>query len=219
MADRTSALYCSPLLAHLHCKVAMIMDVHSLACLFNSHCVLTFRLSARPTAAFGMALMMRVHTQDSSQYQLIPKFVTSSHPCIVSQDVIENQIYPPLSNGFSDENAYIRELTLKSILTLAPKMKQATLTSNLLKHLSRLQVCISVKVLGQKALFISLRCLNRALAASTCSAYSPVYLAVCCCTCRIRIPPAGMSASHDPCLTACTSRAQSTCALVCVFPC
>lgn len=56
------------------------------------------------------------------------------------QDVIENQIYPPLSNGFSDENAYIRELTLKALLTLAPKMKQGTLTSNLLKHLSRLQV-------------------------------------------------------------------------------
>lgn len=54
--------------------------------------------------------------------------------------MIEAQIYPPLSAGFSDENAYIRELTLKSLLTLAPKMKQATLTSNLLKHLSRLQV-------------------------------------------------------------------------------
>lgn len=60
--------------------------------------------------------------------------------CCFAQDVIESQIYPPLSAGFSDENAYIRELTLKSILTLAPKMKQATLTSNLLKHLSRLQV-------------------------------------------------------------------------------
>jgi len=66
------------------------------------------------------------------------------------QDVIENQIYPPLSSGFSDENAYIRELTLKSILTLAPKMKQSTLTSNLLKHLSRLQVDIKALVgIGQ----------------------------------------------------------------------
>jgi hypothetical protein len=58
----------------------------------------------------------------------------------VLQDVVEAQIYPPLSSGFTDENAYIRELTLKSILTLAPKMKQSTLTQNLLKHLSRLQV-------------------------------------------------------------------------------
>lgn len=63
-----------------------------------------------------------------------------SHIHTHKQDVIENQIYPPLSNGFSDEIPYIRELTLKSILTLAPKMKQGTLTSNLLKHLSRLQV-------------------------------------------------------------------------------
>lgn len=62
------------------------------------------------------------------------------HPHTHQQEVIENQIYPPLSNGFSDEIPYIRELTLKSILTLAPKMKQGTLTSNLLKHLSRLQV-------------------------------------------------------------------------------
>lgn len=60
--------------------------------------------------------------------------------CICVQDVIEQQIYPPLSTGFSDENAYIRELTLKAILTLAPKMKQNTLNQNLLKHLSRLQV-------------------------------------------------------------------------------
>lgn len=59
---------------------------------------------------------------------------------LLLQDVVENQIYPPLSSGFTDENAYIRELTLKSILTLAPKMKQSTLTQNLLKHLSRLQV-------------------------------------------------------------------------------
>lgn len=59
---------------------------------------------------------------------------------ILLQDVIESQIYPPVSNGFTDENAYIRELTVKAVLTLAPKMKQATLNQNLLKHLSRLQV-------------------------------------------------------------------------------
>ncbi|WIA22885.1 hypothetical protein OEZ86_009825 [Tetradesmus obliquus] len=58
----------------------------------------------------------------------------------LTTDVIEGQIYPPLSAGFTDENAYIRELTLKSLLVLAPKMRQATLTQNLLKHLSRLQV-------------------------------------------------------------------------------
>lgn len=70
------------------------------------------------------------------------------HTCLTQthffkqQEVIEAQIYPPLSNGFTDENAYIRELTLKAILSLAPKMKQGTLTNNVLKHLSRLQVVV-----------------------------------------------------------------------------
>jgi SCY1-like protein 1 len=56
--------------------------------------------------------------------------------------VVEDQIFPHLASGFTDENAYIRELTLKSMLVLAPKMKQATLNNNVLKHLSRLQVCV-----------------------------------------------------------------------------
>jgi hypothetical protein len=47
----------------------------------------------------------------------------------------------PLSQtGFTDANAYIRELTLKSMLALAPKMSNKTLTQNVLKHLSKLQV-------------------------------------------------------------------------------
>jgi SCY1-like protein 1 len=54
--------------------------------------------------------------------------------------VIEEQIYPQLQTGFGDANAYIRELTLKSMLSLAPKMSNKTLTQNVLKHLSKLQV-------------------------------------------------------------------------------
>ena len=42
--------------------------------------------------------------------------------------MVEDQIFPNLQTGFSDENAYIRELTLKATLAVAPKMKQATLT-------------------------------------------------------------------------------------------
>ena len=42
--------------------------------------------------------------------------------------------------GFTDGNAYIRELTLKSMLALAPRMSNKTLTQNVLKHLSKLQV-------------------------------------------------------------------------------
>ncbi len=45
-------------------------------------------------------------------------------------------------SGFSDGNAYIRELTLKSVMSLAPKLSNKTLVGNVLKHLSRLQVCV-----------------------------------------------------------------------------
>jgi SCY1-like protein 1 len=54
--------------------------------------------------------------------------------------VIEEQIYPQLQTGFSDANAYIRELTLKSMLILAPKLSNKTLTQSVLKHLSKLQI-------------------------------------------------------------------------------
>ena len=45
-----------------------------------------------------------------------------------AQSVVEDQIYPSLQTGFNDDNAYIRELTLKASLALAPKMRQGTLT-------------------------------------------------------------------------------------------
>ena len=56
------------------------------------------------------------------------------------QDTIEGQIYPQAVAGFSDTNAYLRELTLKSMLILAPKLSQKTLNQSLLKHLAKLQV-------------------------------------------------------------------------------
>ncbi|GIL75242.1 hypothetical protein Vretifemale_5022, partial [Volvox reticuliferus] len=58
----------------------------------------------------------------------------------LTTSVIEDQIYPQLQTGFTDTHAYIRELTLKSILGLAPKMANKTLVSSVLKHLSKLQV-------------------------------------------------------------------------------
>lgn len=56
------------------------------------------------------------------------------------QNTIENQIYPQAATGFGDTNAYLRELTLKSMLILAPKLSQKTLNQSLLKHLAKLQV-------------------------------------------------------------------------------
>jgi SCY1-like protein 1 len=58
----------------------------------------------------------------------------------LNTSVVEEQIFPHLQAGFSDSNAYIRELTLKSILSLAPKLSNKTLTQSVLKHLSKLQV-------------------------------------------------------------------------------
>ena len=49
-------------------------------------------------------------------------------------------MYPHVATGFSDSNAYLRELTLKSMLVLAPKLSQKTLNQSLLKFLAKLQV-------------------------------------------------------------------------------
>jgi len=45
-----------------------------------------------------------------------------------------------LGCGFTDPSPYIRELTLKAMLTLAPKLQPRTLSQGLLKHLARAQV-------------------------------------------------------------------------------
>jgi len=50
------------------------------------------------------------------------------------QSVVEEQIYPNVTTGFTDSNAYLRELTLKS------KLSQRTLSNSLLKFLAKLQV-------------------------------------------------------------------------------
>ncbi|GJT46769.1 protein kinase family protein with ARM repeat domain-containing protein [Tanacetum coccineum] len=49
-------------------------------------------------------------------------------------------VYPHIATGFSDTSAFLRELTLKSMLVLAPKLSQRTLSGSLLKYLSKLQV-------------------------------------------------------------------------------
>ncbi|CAL8461727.1 g1258 [Coccomyxa elongata] len=57
-----------------------------------------------------------------------------------TQAVVEAQVYPHVATGFTDSNAYLRELTLKSMLVLAPKLSQKTLNQSLLKFLAKLQV-------------------------------------------------------------------------------
>ncbi|XP_014514566.1 N-terminal kinase-like protein [Vigna radiata var. radiata] len=58
----------------------------------------------------------------------------------LSAQVVDEQVYPHVATGFSDTSAFLRELTLKSMLILAPKLSQRTFSGSLLKHLSKLQV-------------------------------------------------------------------------------
>ena len=59
---------------------------------------------------------------------------------LIPDDVMDTQVYPNLANGFNDPTAHLRELTLKSTVTVAPKLKQSTINASLLKHLAKLQV-------------------------------------------------------------------------------
>lgn len=54
--------------------------------------------------------------------------------------LVEEQIYPSIQNGFTDANPYLRELTLKAMVILGPKLSQKTLNQSVLKHLAKLQV-------------------------------------------------------------------------------
>ncbi|KAI4302035.1 hypothetical protein L6164_035255 [Bauhinia variegata] len=58
----------------------------------------------------------------------------------LSAQVVDEQVYPHVASGFSDTNAFLREMTLKSMLILAPKLSQRSISGSLLKYLSKLQV-------------------------------------------------------------------------------
>ncbi|XP_050916758.1 uncharacterized protein LOC127131918 [Lathyrus oleraceus] len=58
----------------------------------------------------------------------------------LSAQAVDEQVYPHVATGFSDTSTFFRGLTFKSMLVLAPKPSQRTLSGSLLKHLSKLQV-------------------------------------------------------------------------------
>lgn len=58
----------------------------------------------------------------------------------MSAQTVDEQVFPHVATGFSDTAGTIRELTLKSMLVLAPKLSQRTISGSLLKYLSKLQV-------------------------------------------------------------------------------
>ncbi|KAK8575767.1 hypothetical protein V6N12_063426 [Hibiscus sabdariffa] len=57
----------------------------------------------------------------------------------LSAQVVDDQVYPHIATGFSGTSAFLRELTLKSLLLLAPKLSQRNLSGSLLKYLSKLK--------------------------------------------------------------------------------
>ncbi|KAH1055241.1 hypothetical protein J1N35_033306 [Gossypium stocksii] len=58
----------------------------------------------------------------------------------LSAQVVDEQVYPHVATGFVDTSSILRELTLKSMLIMAPKLSQRNLSGSLLKYLSKLQV-------------------------------------------------------------------------------
>ncbi|CAI0459223.1 unnamed protein product [Linum tenue] len=58
----------------------------------------------------------------------------------LTAQLVDEQVYPHVATGFSDTSAFLRELTLKSMLILAPKLSHRTISGSLLKYLSKLQV-------------------------------------------------------------------------------
>ncbi|KAL6530389.1 hypothetical protein OROHE_014742 [Orobanche hederae] len=58
----------------------------------------------------------------------------------LSAQIVDEQVFPHVATGFSDTSAFLRELTLKSMLVLAPKLSQRTISGSLIKFLSKLQV-------------------------------------------------------------------------------
>uniref|UniRef100_U5EYR2 N-terminal kinase-like protein n=1 Tax=Corethrella appendiculata TaxID=1370023 RepID=U5EYR2_9DIPT len=53
--------------------------------------------------------------------------------------VVNDQIFPQIAHGFLDTNSTIRELTVKSIIHLAPKLNYNNLNVEVLRHFARLQ--------------------------------------------------------------------------------
>ncbi|XWS56935.1 hypothetical protein CRYUN_Cryun09bG0128200 [Craigia yunnanensis] len=58
----------------------------------------------------------------------------------LSAQVVDEQVSPHVATGFADTSAFLRELTLKSMLILACKLSQRTMSGSFLKYLSKSQV-------------------------------------------------------------------------------
>ncbi|KAH6926553.1 hypothetical protein HPB50_019760 [Hyalomma asiaticum] len=57
----------------------------------------------------------------------------------LSNDVLNQEVFPHVVQGFSDTNPTIREQTVKAIVHLAPKLSYNNLNEEVMKHFARLQ--------------------------------------------------------------------------------
>ncbi|XP_049777789.1 N-terminal kinase-like protein [Schistocerca cancellata] len=57
----------------------------------------------------------------------------------LQSNIVNEQIFPQVANGFMDTNPTIREQTVKSIIHLAPKLNYNNLNVEVLRHFARLQ--------------------------------------------------------------------------------
>eukprot|EP00912_Choanoflagellata_sp_UC4_P000384 UC4_evm5s236 len=58
----------------------------------------------------------------------------------LSEEIVSNQIFPHVANGFGDTVTQMREATMRSMLLLAPKLNEGIIDSQLLKWFAKLQM-------------------------------------------------------------------------------
>ena len=65
----------------------------------------------------------------------------------IASPVVSTEIFPHVSTGFNDSVPAMREATVKSMLLLAPKLSDAILDNQLLRHFAKMQVTVLVALL------------------------------------------------------------------------
>ena len=57
----------------------------------------------------------------------------------LDEKIVNKSVFPPVCTGFSDTNPAVREQTVKSMLTIGPKLNENNINIELMKHFARLQ--------------------------------------------------------------------------------
>jgi len=58
----------------------------------------------------------------------------------VRNDQVDDPLYERMSTGFTSQDSNVREMTLKGVLQIVPRLSERVLGASLLKHLSKLQI-------------------------------------------------------------------------------